>query len=81
MRCQFESYPPPQIQWIKMSRTAQDVDGRVLAMDIDTGVNDITMKQLASTLYESILSVRICLGLVEHIHEHDIYCLVHAIGT
>jgi hypothetical protein len=57
MRCQFESYPPPQIQWIKMSRTVQDPEGRVLAMDIDNGVNDITTKQVGSTLYESVLSV------------------------
>ena len=57
MRCQFESYPPPQIQWIKMSRTVQDPEGRVLAMDIDNGVNDITTKQLGPTVFESVLSV------------------------
>ncbi|CAF3679675.1 unnamed protein product [Adineta steineri] len=56
MRCQFESYPPPQIQWIKMSRTVQDPEGRVLAVDVDNGVNDITTKQLGSTLFESVLS-------------------------
>lgn len=56
MRCQFESYPPPQIQWIKMTRSVQDPEGRVLAMDIDNGVNDITTKQIGSTLYESVLS-------------------------
>ena len=59
MRCQFESYPPPQIQWIKMTRSVQDPEGRVLAMDIDNGVNDITTKQIGSTVYESVLSVRI----------------------
>ncbi|CAF1311063.1 unnamed protein product [Rotaria magnacalcarata] len=56
MRCQFESYPPPQIRWIKMSRTVQDPEGRLLDVDVDNGVNDITTKQLGSTLFESILS-------------------------
>ena len=59
MRCQFESYPPPQIQWIKMSRTVQDPEGRMLAVDVDNGVNDITTKQLGNTLFESVLSVEI----------------------
>ena len=57
MRCQFESYPPPQIQWIKMSRTVQDPEGRILAVDVDNGVNDITTKQIGSILFESVLSV------------------------
>jgi len=56
MRCQFESYPPPEIHWIKMSRTVHDPEGRVLAVDVDTGVNDITTKQLSSILFESVLS-------------------------
>ena len=59
MRCQFESYPPPDIHWIKMERTVQDRDGRVLAVDVDNGVNDITMKQLGPTLFESVLSVNL----------------------
>jgi hypothetical protein len=57
MRCQFESYPSPQIQWIKLSRTIQDPDGRILAVDIDNDVNDITIKQIGSIIYESVLSV------------------------
>jgi hypothetical protein len=57
MRCQFESYPPPQIQWIKMSRTVQDPEGRILAIGIDNGVNNITSEQIGATRYESILSV------------------------
>ena len=64
MRCQFESYPPPQIQWIKMTRSVQDPEGRVLAMDIDNGVNDITTKQIGSTLYESVLSVKFRFDLI-----------------
>ncbi|CAF1419129.1 unnamed protein product [Adineta ricciae] len=56
MRCQFESYPPPQIQWIKMVRTVEEREGRTLAVDVDNGVNDITTKQLGSTLFESVLS-------------------------
>ncbi|CAF3571045.1 unnamed protein product [Adineta steineri] len=56
IRCLFDSYPPPQIQWLKMSRTVQDPEGRILAVDIDNGVNDITTKQIGSTHYESILS-------------------------
>ena len=59
MRCQFESYPPPDIHWIKMSRTMQDPEGRVLAVDVDNGVNDITTKQLGSALFETVLSVNI----------------------
>ncbi len=42
-----------------MSRTLQDPEGRVLAVDVDNGVNDITTKQLGSILFESILSVNI----------------------
>ena len=57
MRCQFESYPSPQIQWIKLSRTVQDPEGRILAVDIDNGVNAITIRQIGSINYESILSV------------------------
>ena len=57
MRCQFESYPSPQIQWIKLSRTVQDPEGRILAADIDNGVNDITIKQIGPITYESVLSV------------------------
>ena len=57
MRCQFESYPSPQIQWIKLSRTVQDPEGRILAVDIDNGVNDITIRQIGPISYESILSV------------------------
>jgi hypothetical protein len=56
IRCQFESYPPPEIRWIKMIRTMQDPEGRVLAVDVDNGVNDITTKQLGSILFESVLS-------------------------
>ena len=59
MRCQFESYPPPQIQWIKMTRTTENREGRVLAVDIDNGVNDITTKQVGPILFESVLSVRL----------------------
>lgn len=57
MRCQFESYPSPQIQWIKLSRTIQDPEGRILAVDIDNGVNDITVRQIGPINYESVLSV------------------------
>jgi hypothetical protein len=57
MRCQFESYPPPEIRWIKMSRTIDDPEGRLLAVDVDNGVNDITTKQLGPILFESVLSV------------------------
>lgn len=57
MRCQFESYPSPQIQWIKLSRTVQDPEGRILAVDIDNGVNDITIRQIGPISYESVLSV------------------------
>lgn len=58
IRCQFQSYPSPQIQWIKLSRTVQDPEGRILAVKIDNGVNDITVKQIGPILYESVLSVK-----------------------
>ena len=57
MRCLFESYPTPQIQWIKLSRTVQDPEGRILAVGIDNGVNEIVTKQIGATLYESVLAV------------------------
>ncbi|CAF1179608.1 unnamed protein product [Didymodactylos carnosus] len=56
MKCLFESYPTPEIQWIKMARTSQEPEGRILASDIDQGVNDITTKQIGSTLWETVLS-------------------------
>jgi len=59
IRCLFQSYPSPQIQWIKLSRTIQDPEGRILAVVIDNGVNDITIKQIGPILYESVLSVNI----------------------
>ncbi len=78
MRCKFESYPAPQIQWIKMSRTVQDPEGRILAVDIDNGVNDITTKQIGPTLYESVLSVIIVLN---EISKSEIFCLVYSNRT
>ena len=40
-----------------MSRTVQDPEGRILAIGIDNGVNNITSEQIGATRYESILSV------------------------
>jgi hypothetical protein len=40
-----------------MIRTVQDPEGRLLAVDVDSGVNDVTTKQLGSILFESVLSV------------------------
>ena len=70
MRCLFESYPTPQIQWIKLSRTVQDPEGRILAVGIDNGVNEIVTKQIGTTLYESILSVTSNRVSLEFQNEH-----------
>lgn len=62
-----------------MSRTVQDPEGRILAVDIDTGVNEITSKQIGSTLYESELSVIARKTLGRMIHRR--FCSVHANGS
>lgn len=59
MRCQFDSFPPPVIQWVKMVRTPQDPDGgHVLVQDNDPQVIDIHTRQIGPTLYETQLTVR-----------------------
>jgi hypothetical protein len=58
MRCQFDSYPAPTIQWVKMIRTPQDPDGgHVLVQDNDPQVIDILTRQIGPTLYETQLTV------------------------
>ncbi|CAF1391848.1 unnamed protein product [Adineta steineri] len=57
MKCQFDSYPQPTIQWVKMIRTAQEPDGgHVLVQDNDPQVIDILTRQIGPTLYETQLT-------------------------
>ena len=59
MKCQFDSYPQPTIQWVKMIRTPQEPDGgHVLVQDTDPQVIDILTRQIGPTLYETQLTVR-----------------------
>ncbi|CAF4879276.1 unnamed protein product [Rotaria sp. Silwood1] len=57
MKCQFDSYPPPTIQWIRMIRRLKDIDGgHVLIQDNDPQVIDILTRQIGPTLYETQLT-------------------------
>ncbi len=59
MKCQFDSYPPPTVQWVKMIRTPQEPDGgHVLVQDNDPQVIDILTRQIGPTLYETQLTVK-----------------------
>lgn len=58
MKCHFDSYPPPQIQWIRMIRRMKDIDsGHVLIQDNDPQVIDILTRQIGPTVYETQLTV------------------------
>ena len=58
MTCQFDSYPPPTIQWIKVIRRFKHPDGaHVLIPDNNPQVIDILTRQIGSTLYETQLTV------------------------
>ena len=58
MKCQFDSYPPPTIQWVKMIRTPLEPDGgHVLVQDNDPQVIDILTRQISPTIYETQLTV------------------------
>ncbi len=55
MKCQFDSYPPPVIQWIKI---VQDRDqSQMIFEDNHPQVIDISTKQIGSTVYETQLTV------------------------
>ncbi|UJR10788.1 hypothetical protein I4U23_014975 [Adineta vaga] len=57
MKCQFDSYPQPTIQWVKMIRTPRDPEGgHVLVQDNDPQVIDILTRQIGPTLYETQLT-------------------------
>ncbi len=58
MKCQFNSYPPPTIQWAKMIRTPIEPDGgHILVQDNDPQVIDILTRQIGPTIYETQLTV------------------------
>ncbi|CAF2645819.1 unnamed protein product [Rotaria sp. Silwood2] len=57
MKCQFDSYPPPTIQWVRMPRRIKDLDsGHILVQDNDPQVIDILTRQIGPTLYETQLT-------------------------
>jgi hypothetical protein len=59
MKCQFDSYPSPTMQWVKMIRTPLEPDGgHVLVQDNDPQVIDITTRQIGPTIYETQLTVK-----------------------
>ncbi len=58
MKCQFDSYPSPTIQWAKMIRTPVEPDGgHILVQDNDPQVIDILTRQIGPTIYETQLTV------------------------
>jgi len=63
-----------------MIRTVQDPEGRLLAVDVDSGVNDVTTKQLGSILFESVLSVNRIFFELKFKCKRE-FCLVYTYGT
>lgn len=58
MKCQFDSYPPPTIQWVRMLRRLRGLDdGHILVQDNDPQVIDILTRQIGPTIYETQLTV------------------------
>jgi hypothetical protein len=55
MKCRFDSFPPPTIQWIK---TIPGYDNKEIVLDDnDLQVIDSFTKQIDQTIYESQLTV------------------------
>jgi hypothetical protein len=66
MKCRFDSYPSPTIQWVKMVRTADEPEGgHVLVQDNDPQVIDILTRQIGPTTYETQMTVR---TVVDRLH-------------
>jgi hypothetical protein len=58
MKCQFDSYPPPTIQWARIVRRLKGLDdGHILVQDNDPQVIDILTRQIGPTIYETQLTV------------------------
>jgi len=53
MKCQFDSYPSPVIQWIKI---LQEYNQMILEEN-DPQVMEILTKEIGSTIYETRLTV------------------------
>jgi hypothetical protein len=49
MKCEFDSYPPPVIQWIKNNQMVLDKN--------NPQVEEIITKQIGPTIYETQLKV------------------------
>lgn len=78
LRCQFDSYPEPKIQWVKMIRTPMDPEGgQVLVQDTDPQVIDILTRQIGPTIYETQLTVALMkqINKIEMEHSALIICL------
>ncbi|CAM2704547.1 unnamed protein product [Rotaria socialis] len=57
MKCQFDSYPPPTIQWARIVRRLKGLDdGHILVQDNDPQVIDILTRQIGPTIYETQLT-------------------------
>ena len=77
MKCQIDSYPPPIIQWIKMIQ-GQGIN-QVILTDNDPQVIDIYTKQIASTIYETQLTVLVLFSPVPS-YSCLIFVIVLSIG-
>jgi hypothetical protein len=53
MKCQFDSYPPPVFQWIKINQE----NNQIILEDDNPQVDKILTKQIGSTIYETQLTV------------------------
>lgn len=53
MTCQFDSYPAPIVQWMKISREREEI----LLDEDHPQVHEIVNQQLSSTIFETQLTV------------------------
>jgi hypothetical protein len=64
MKCQFDSYPSPIIQWIKIFQE----QNQIILENTDPQVIEILTKQIGSTIYESQLTVYLFFLFIEMFH-------------
>ncbi len=57
MKCQFDSYPPPVIRWIKIVEERDQ--SQMILEDNHPQVIEISTKQIGSTFYETQLTVNL----------------------
>ena len=61
MNCQFDSYPPPILQWTKISEDGEEI----LIDDNNHQVIEIVNKQISPTIYHTQLTVILLLIFIE----------------